>query len=399
MDRYDPQAIEPKWQQVWEAEQAFQVTDEPVQPKSYVLEQLPYPSGTLHMGHMLVYTIGDVQTHFRRRSGAHVMHPMGFDSFGLPAENAAIREGGATRARSSSATSRTSALDRRIGWAIDWSRELSTHDPRYYRWQQWPFLHFLERGIAYRKAAPVKWCPNDQTVLANEQVLPDGRCERCGALVESRLMEQWFFRITDYAQALLDDLETLDWPESIKARQRNWIGRSDGAEISFRVAESISTCPSSPRVRTRSFGATFFVLAPEHELVAAARRPSKPWRRGCRNATSRRRCRCPSGSGERRDVEKTRRMPRRAIRLSDCGARRNLMLDAKDPPERHVAITSAGSGSDLLALWTIQEKKIDFTRVPVGGGGWFSYLPLLATLMQPRSIPTEASKIAKLGEA
>ena len=267
MDRYDPQAIEPKWQQVWEAEQAFQVTDEPVQPKSYVLEQLPYPSGTLHMGHMLVYTIGDVQTHFRRRSGAHVMHPMGFDSFGLPAENAAIREGGHPREIVERNIANIRSSMRRIGWAIDWSRELSTHDPRYYRWQQWLFLKFLERGIAYRKAAPVKWCPNDQTVLANEQVLPDGRCERCGALVESRLMEQWFFRITDYAQALLDDLETLDWPESIKARQRNWIGRSDGAEISFRVAELDLDVPVFTTRPDTLFGATFFVLAPEHELV------------------------------------------------------------------------------------------------------------------------------------
>jgi leucyl-tRNA synthetase len=155
----------------------------------------------------------------------------------------------------------------RIGWAIDWSRELSTHDPAYYRWQQWLFLKFLERGIAYRKAAPVKWCPNDQTVLANEQVLPDGRCERCGALVESRLMEQWFFRITDYAQQLLDDLETVDWPESIKARQRNWIGRSDGAEIAFRLEEVDLDVPVFTTRADTLFGATFFVLAPEHELA------------------------------------------------------------------------------------------------------------------------------------
>ena len=267
MDRYDPHVIEPKWQQVWEAEKAFQVSDDPVQPKSYVLEQLPYPSGTLHMGHMLVYTIGDVQTHFRRRNGAHVLHPMGFDSFGLPAENAAIREGGHPREIVERNIASIRRSMHRIGWAIDWARELSTHEPTYYRWQQWLFLKFLERGIAYRKAAPVKWCPNDQTVLANEQVLPDGRCERCGALVESRLMEQWFFRITDYAQALLDDLETLDWPESIKARQRNWIGRSDGAEISFRLDDLDIDLPVFTTRADTLFGATFFVLAPEHELV------------------------------------------------------------------------------------------------------------------------------------
>jgi leucyl-tRNA synthetase len=267
MDRYDPHAIEPKWQQVWEAERAFEATDDPVRPKSYVLEQLPYPSGELHMGHMLVYTIGDVQTHFRRRNGAHVLHPMGFDSFGLPAENAAIRAGGHPREIVERNIVSIRRSMHRIGWAIDWSRELSTHDPRYYRWQQWLFLKFLERGIAYRKAAPVKWCPNDQTVLANEQVLPDGRCERCGALVESRLMEQWFFRITDYAQALLDDLETVDWPESIKSRQRNWIGRSDGAEIAFRLEGLERDVPVFTTRPDTLFGATFFVLAPEHELV------------------------------------------------------------------------------------------------------------------------------------
>src|SRR5829696_6988010 len=268
MDRYDPQAIEPKWQQVWEAEKAFQTTNEAIQPKSYVLEQLPYPSGALHMGHMLVYTIGDVQTHFRRRNGAYVLHPMGFDSFGLPAENAAIREGGHPREIVERNIASIRRSMHRIGWAIDWSRELSTHDPTYYRWQQWLFLKFLDRGMAYRKAAPVKWCPNDQTVVANEQVTPDGRCERCGALVESRLMEQWFFRITDYAQALLDDLDTVDWPESIKARQRNWIGRSEGAEIVFRIDEWNEDVTVFTTRADTLFGATFFVLAPEHELVA-----------------------------------------------------------------------------------------------------------------------------------
>ena len=272
MDRYDPQTIEPKWQRAWEDEHAFEVSNEPIQPKSYVLEQLPYPSGSLHMGHMLVYTIGDVVTHFRRRNGFHVLHPMGFDSFGLPAENAAIREGGHPREITERNIANIERSMRHIGWAIDWSRELSTHDPGYYRWQQWMFLRFLERGLAYRKGAPVKWCPNDQTVLANEQVR-DGRCERCGAEVESRVMEQWFFRITDYAQALLDDLETLDWPEPIKARQRNWIGRSDGAEIVFHIEEldeDISVFTTRPDTL---FGATFFVLAPEHELVARVDSP------------------------------------------------------------------------------------------------------------------------------
>ncbi len=272
MDRYEPHDIEPKWQQVWDAERAFEVSNEPVHPKSYVLEMLPYPSGTLHMGHMLVYTIGDVVTHFRRRSGYRVLHPMGFDSFGLPAENAAIREGGHPREIVERNIASIHNSMRRIGWAIDWSRELSTHDPKYYRWQQWQFLKFLERGIAYRKAAPVKWCPNDQTVLANEQV-KDGRCERCGAEVESRTMEQWFFRITDYTQALLDDLNTVDWPERIKTLQRNWIGRSEGAEAVFRIEEldeDVSVFTTRPDTL---FGATFFVLAPEHELVSRIEAP------------------------------------------------------------------------------------------------------------------------------
>jgi leucyl-tRNA synthetase len=273
MERYDPQAIEERWQAVWADERAWEVAD-PVDPatadtrKSYVLEQLPYPSGNLHMGHMLVYTICDVVTHFRRRNGLQVLHPMGWDAFGLPAENAAIREGGHPRAITERNIESIRSSMRRIGWWYDWSRELSTHAPDYYRWQQWQFLRFLERGLAYRKGAPVKWCPNDQTVLANEQVLADGTCERCGALVESRVMEQWFFRITDYAQALLDDLETVDWPESIKARQRNWIGRSEGAEVSFRIdelGEELEVFTTRPDTL---FGATFFVLAPEHELVA-----------------------------------------------------------------------------------------------------------------------------------
>jgi leucyl-tRNA synthetase len=270
-DRYDPQAIEEKWQRVWEDARADEV-EAPADPaaggaKSYVLEMLPYPSGSLHMGHMLVYTIGDVVTRFRRRQGLNVLHPMGWDAFGLPAENAAIRGGGHPREMTERNIDNIRASMKRAGWSYDWRRELSTHDPAYYRWQQWQFLRFLEQGLAYRKGAPVKWCPNDQTVVANEQVLPDGTCERCGAVVESRVMEQWFFRITDYAQALLDDLDTVDWPESIKARQRNWIGRSEGAEIVFRIEERDEDVTVFTTRPDTLHGATFFVLAPEHPLV------------------------------------------------------------------------------------------------------------------------------------
>ena len=271
-ETYDPKTIEEKWQRVWDDARAWHV-DNPDDPatadrsKSYVLEMLPYPSGSLHLGHLLVYTIGDVVMRFRRRQGLSVLHPMGWDAFGLPAENNAIKEGGHPRETTERNIVNIRRTMRRMGWWMDWDREISTHDPRYYRWQQWQFLRFLEQGLAYRKGAPVKWCPNDQTVLANEQVLADGTCERCGALVESRVMEQWFFRITDYADALLDDLDTVDWPESIKARQRNWIGRSEGAEIDFRIeewGEDVTVFTTRPDTL---FGATFFVLAPEHELV------------------------------------------------------------------------------------------------------------------------------------
>jgi leucyl-tRNA synthetase len=266
MEQYDPQTIEPKWQEIWARERAFEVSNEPQGPKSYVLEQLPYPSGSLHMGHLLPYTIGDAVSHFRRRNGMHVLHPMGFDSLGLPAENAAIKEGGHPREITERNIQNIKRFMRRVGWNYDWSRELSTHDPEYIRWQQWLFLRFFEHGLAYRKAAPVKWCPNDQTVLANEQV-HDGHCERCGAEVETRLMEQWFFRVTDYAQELLDGLDEIDYPDSIEARQRNWIGRSEGGEILFRIEELDIDVPVFTTRPDTLFGATFAVLAPEHELV------------------------------------------------------------------------------------------------------------------------------------
>jgi leucyl-tRNA synthetase len=270
MEQYEAARIEEKWQRVWADERAFEVADpEPGEPTAYVLEQLPYPSGSLHMGHMLVYTIGDVVAHFRRRNGMRTLHPQGFDSFGLPAENAAIAEGGHPREITARNIETITRSMRRIGWAYDWSRVLSTNDPEYMRWQQWQFLRFFERGLAYRKAAPVKWCPNDQTVLANEQV-GDGRCERCGAEVEVRLMEQWFFRTTDYAQELLDDLETIDYPEPIAARQRNWIGRSEGAEIVFRIEGLDADVPVFTTRADTLYGATFFVLAPEHPLVERA---------------------------------------------------------------------------------------------------------------------------------
>jgi leucyl-tRNA synthetase len=271
MDRYDPQAIEAKWQAEWEREGAFVVPnpapEDAPREHTYVLEMLPYPSGELHMGHVLNYTLGDVVAHIRRRRGFTVLRPIGYDAFGLPAENAAIREGKHPR----DVTNRNIAAIReqmkRLGWSIDWSRELSTAEPDYYHWTQWLFIKFFEAGLAYRKGAIVNWCPNDQTVLANEQVI-DGHCERCGWEVEARTLEQWFFRITAYADRLLDDMAMLEsWPERVLTMQRNWIGRSEGAEVVFRIEELDIDIPVFTTRPDTLFGATFFVLAPEHALV------------------------------------------------------------------------------------------------------------------------------------
>jgi leucyl-tRNA synthetase len=273
METYDPKAIEAKWQRVWEDERVFHVPNpdpdelEAHRRKTYVVEMLPYASGELHMGHTLNYTIGDVFVHMRRRMGMQVLRPMGYDAFGLPAENAAIREGGHPRAITERNIQVIRAQMKRMGWAIDWSREISTHEPEYYRWTQWLFLRFFERGLAYRKEAPVKWCPKDQTVLANEQVI-DGRCERCGTEVEARNLTQWFFRITEYADALIDEMELLDhWPERVLTMQRNWIGRSQGARVIFRVDGTGEELPVFTTRPDTLFGATFFVLAPEHPIV------------------------------------------------------------------------------------------------------------------------------------
>jgi leucyl-tRNA synthetase len=267
---YDPKTIERKWQQVWAEERTWEVANpgqpghEAQKPKSYVLEMLPYPSGEPHVGHLKCYAVGDAIAHFRRRHGFDVIHPMGYDAFGLPAENNAIKTGEPPR----EATERSIDSFRRQfqewGISIDWSRELGTHTPEYYRWTQWIFLRLFERGLAYRDEAPVQWCPKDATVLANEQVV-DGRCERCGTQVEQRRLEQWFFKITDYAERLLADFDLLEsWPEHVVTMQRNWIGRSEGGEVIFRCEELDLDFPVFTTRPDTLFGATFFVLAPEH---------------------------------------------------------------------------------------------------------------------------------------
>src|SRR6476661_8239334 len=270
---YDPKAIETKWQQVWAEEKTWEVANpgqpgfDTEKPKAYVLEMLPYPSGEPHVGHLKCYAVGDAIAHFRRRHGFEVIHPMGYDAFGLPAENNAIKTGEAPR----EATERSIASFRRQftewGISIDWSREIATHTPEYYRWTQWIFLRLFERGLAYRTEAPVQWCPKDATVLANEQVV-DGRCERCGTPVEQRKLEQWFFRITEYAERLLADFDLLEsWPDNVITMQRNWIGRSEGAEVVFTCEELDLDFPVFTTRPDTLFGATFFVLAPEHPEV------------------------------------------------------------------------------------------------------------------------------------
>jgi len=266
--RYDPKVIEPRWQAVWDAEQTWVVPNDQVDAdhKAYVLEMLPYPSGEPHMGHLKNYTIGDAVAHFKRRTGHQVLHPMGYDAFGLPAENHAIRTGEHPRESTAKSIASFSEQFRRWGISIDWSREFGTHEPRVYRWTQWIFLQLYQRGLAYRDEAAVNWCPKDATVLANEQVI-DGRCERCGTPVEIKQLEQWFFRITDYADRLLDDLATIDWPEHVKTMQRNWIGRSYGAEVTFHCPELGIDYPVFTTRPDTLFGATFFVMAPEHHDV------------------------------------------------------------------------------------------------------------------------------------
>ncbi len=268
--RYDPKQIEPKWQEIWARERTWEVSNDPAEAadreKSYVLEMLPYPSGEPHIGHLKNYSLGDAIAHFHRRIGQRVLHPMGYDAFGLPAENNAISTGVHPREATNASIAAFQRAFRSWGISIDWSRELATHEPSYYRWTQWIFLRFLERGLSYRKEAAVNWCPNDQTVLANEQVI-DGRCERCGAEVEIRQLEQWFFRITDYADRLLDDLDTIQWPEHVKTMQRNWIGRSEGAEVIFHCDEVDTDYPVFTTRPDTLFGVTFFALAPEHPDV------------------------------------------------------------------------------------------------------------------------------------
>ena len=266
-ERYDPAMIEPRWRQRWQETELYRVDDDDPRPKWYSLTMYPYPSGMLHVGHWYAFAVPDVFARFKRMNGFNVLFPMGFDAFGLPAENAAIKH----NIHPATWTFENIEQMRRqydlMGAMIDWSRDLATCTPEYYRWNQWIFLRMLEKGLAYRRGGSVWWCPKDQTVLANEQVIDGNICERCGSEVYKRDLEQWYCRITEYAEELLTELDHLDWPERVKTMQRNWIGRSAGARLTFTLEtgdglEVFTTRPDTV------YGATFMVLAPEHPLVA-----------------------------------------------------------------------------------------------------------------------------------
>ncbi len=272
MADYNPQEIEAKWQKRWAEARVFDTEVDPAKPKYYTLEMLPYPSGTLHMGHMRNYTIGDVVARVKRMRGFNVLHPMGWDAFGLPAENAAIANKTHPRAWTNNNIAEFQRVLRRFGFSYDWRREISTCEPEYYRWNQWFFLRMLERGLAYRKKSRVNWCPKCCTVLANEQVVNGGYCWRHeDTLVESREIEQWFLKTTHYAEQLLDDLKELEggWPERVITMQRNWIGKSIGARVKFAVADVSGVEPIevfTTRIDT-IYGASAIILAPTHPLV------------------------------------------------------------------------------------------------------------------------------------
>ncbi|MDQ2684121.1 MAG: leucine--tRNA ligase, partial [Chloroflexota bacterium] len=264
--RLNAAAIDAKWQARWEADQLHVTPDQSDRPNWYSLTMYPYPSGILHVGHWYAAAPPDSYARFKRRQGYNVLFPMGFDAFGLPAENAAIRNNIHPAKWTYENIDHMREQYRRMGAMVDWNREVITSDPDFYRWNQWIFLRMLEKGLAYRANGLVWWCPNDQTVLANEQVIDGNVCERCGAEVYRRDLEQWYFRITKYADELLAGLDTVDWPERVRTMQRNWIGRSEGARVTFmtETGEPIEVFTTRPDTL---WGATFMVLAPEHPLV------------------------------------------------------------------------------------------------------------------------------------
>lgn len=266
-EKYNFKAIEEKWQKYWKENDCFKTVEDTSKEKYYVLEMFPYPSGKLHMGHVRNYSIGDVVARCKKMQGYNVLHPMGFDSFGLPAENAAIKHGAEpSKWTWENIHEMENQLDQ-LGLSYDWDREVQTCNPDYYKWMQWIFIQFYNKGLAYKKENPVNWCPSCQTVLANEQVV-DGCCERCKTPVGKKNLSQWYFKITDYADRLLDNLDTLDgWPAKVKTMQRNWIGKSIGAEIDFKIDETDKLMKVFTTRADTLFGVTYMVMAPEHPYV------------------------------------------------------------------------------------------------------------------------------------
>lgn len=280
MKRYNPSEIEPKWQQTWAESKLYEVTEDPAKTKKYVASMFPYPSGAgLHVGHVRNYSIGDVIARFHRQRGYNVLQPIGWDTFGLPAENYALKTGTPPAVSTLENIKNFKNQYQRLGMSIDWSRELNTTDPEYYKWTQWIFTQLFERGLAYQAERMQWWCPHDKTVLANEQV-EAGKCWRCGNLVIKKSMKQWFFKITEYADELLENIDDLDWPEGIKAMQSNWIGRSQGAEITWQVCDKDGKTTGKDFVtfttRTDTIpGVTFIVIAPESPLVDELTQPAQ----------------------------------------------------------------------------------------------------------------------------
>jgi leucyl-tRNA synthetase len=267
MKRYNPKEIEPRWQQAWADSKIYEAETQSAKPKKYILEYFPYPSGAaMHVGHVRNYAIGDTLSRFNRMNGYNVLHPMGWDAFGLPAENYAIKTGTSPQKAIAENTTRFKRQLTQMGFGYDWSREINSTDPQYYKWTQWFFLLLHKRGLAYRKESMQWWCPVDKTVLANEQV-ESGVCWRCGSVVEKKALPQWFFKITDYADRLAADLSDVNWTESIKSMQRNWIGKSQGAEIDFTVEGSDKKITVFTTRPDTLYGATFMVMAPEHPMV------------------------------------------------------------------------------------------------------------------------------------
>ncbi|GAC1412081.1 MAG: leucine--tRNA ligase [Candidatus Doudnabacteria bacterium] len=277
---YNPKKIEKKWQKAWETSKAYKSKNFSTKPKKYILVEFPYPSGAgLHMGHLRSYVASDVVSRYYRAKGFEVMYPIGWDAFGLPAENYAIKMGVQPEKSTSQNIKNFKKQIQSLGISFDWNREINTTDPKYYKWTQWLFLKFFEAGLAYEAESMINWCPRDKTGLANEEVI-DGKCERCGTVVEKKLLRQWYLKITEYAQKLIDGLDTLDWPERVKLEQKNWIGRSEGAEITFKIvsengdgkATVFTTRPDT------LFGVTYLVLAPEHAMVQKLQPAIENWK-------------------------------------------------------------------------------------------------------------------------